>query len=135
MFQKIDQGRIYERIVDQILQSILSDELKPNDKLPSEKELGKIFGVSRGTIREAIRSLGLMGPRTADALTALYQNEKAVDVRKEIMNAFFLQGNAKALVSVARSEKDPELRKTAVEKLSLMNSKESSDFMMEILNK
>ncbi len=84
---------------------------------------------------EAIRSLGLMGPRTADALTLLYQNEKAVDVRKEIMNAFFLQGNAKALINVARNEKDPELRKTAVEKLSIMNSKESSDFMMEILNK
>lgn len=84
---------------------------------------------------EAIHSLGLMGPRTADALTALYQNEKAVDVRKEIMNAFFLQGNAKALVNVARNEKDPELRKTAVEKLSIMNSKEATDFMMEILNK
>ena len=76
-----------------------------------------------------------MGPRTADTLTSLYQNEKSVDIRKEIMNAFFLQGNAKALVNIARSEKDPELRKTAVEKLSLMNSKESTDFMMEILNK
>ena len=85
--------------------------------------------------REAIRSLGLMGSRTSDALTALYQNERNVDIRKEIMNAFFLQGNAKALVNVARNEKDPELRKTAVEKLSLMNSKEGTDFMMDILNK
>jgi HEAT repeat protein len=85
--------------------------------------------------REAIRSLGLMGSGTADKLTSLYQNEKSVDIRKEIMNAFFIQGNAKALVNLARNEKDPELRKTAVEKLSLMNSKESTDFMMEILNK
>jgi HEAT repeat protein len=84
---------------------------------------------------EAIRSMGLMGPRTADSLTSLYQNEKAVNIRKEIMNAFFLQGNAKALVNIARGEKDPELRKTAVEKLSLMNSKDATDFMMEILNK
>jgi HEAT repeat protein len=85
--------------------------------------------------REAIRSLGLMGPRTADTLTSLYQTEKAVDIRKEILNAFFLQGNAKGLVNIARIEKDPELRKTAVEKLSLMNSKEATDFMLEILNK
>jgi hypothetical protein len=84
---------------------------------------------------EAIRPLGLMGSRTADRLTSLYQNEKAVDIRKEIMNAFFLQGNAKALVNIARNEKDPELRKTALEKLSLMHSKDSTDFMMEILNK
>ncbi|HTS68698.1 MAG TPA: HEAT repeat domain-containing protein, partial [Terriglobia bacterium] len=72
---------------------------------------------------------------TADNLTALYQNEKAVDVRKEIMTAFFLQGNAKALVNVARNEKDPELRKTAVERLSLMNSKDATDYMLDILNK
>jgi HEAT repeat protein len=84
---------------------------------------------------EAIRSLGLLGPRTADPLTSLYQNEKRVDIRKEIMNAFFLQGNTKALINIARTEKDLALRKTAVEKLSLMNSKDSADFMMEILNK
>lgn len=85
--------------------------------------------------REAIRSLGLVGSRTADTLTSLYEKEKSVDIRKEIMNAFFLQGNAKALVNIARGEKDPELRKTAVEKLSLMNSKDATDFMLEILNK
>ena len=76
-----------------------------------------------------------MGSRTADSLTSLYQNEKTVEVRKEILNAFFLQGNAKALVNIARNEKDPQLRKTAVEKLSLMNSKDATDFMLEILNK
>jgi HEAT repeat protein len=85
--------------------------------------------------KEAIRSLGLVGSRTADSLTSLYQNEKTVEVRKEILNAFFLQGNAKALVNIARNEKDPQLRKTAVEKLSLMNSKDATDFMLEILNK
>ncbi len=85
--------------------------------------------------REAIRCLGLMGPGTADALTALYQNDKSPDIRKEIMNAFFLQGNAKALVNVARNESDPQLRKAALEKLSLMHSKDAADYMMEILNK
>jgi HEAT repeat protein len=85
--------------------------------------------------KEAIRSLGLMGPRTANMLDSLYQTEKAVDIRKEILNAFFLQGNAKGLLTIARNEKDPELRKVAVEKLSLMNSKEATDFMPEILNK
>jgi len=38
-------------------------------------------------------------------------------------------------VAVAKTEKDPELRKRAVEKLSLMNSKEGNDYLMEILNK
>ena len=38
-------------------------------------------------------------------------------------------------MNIARNEKDPQLRKTAVEKLSLMNSKDATDFMLEILNK
>ena len=88
-----------------------------------------------GLRMEAIRSLGLMGTKTADRLTALYQNEQALDIRKEILNAFFLQGNAKALVNIARNEKDPEMRKSAVERLSQMSSKDATDYMLEILNK
>ncbi len=85
--------------------------------------------------REAIRSLGLMGSKTADHLASLYQTEKTPEIRKEILNAFFLQGNCPELVGLARVEKDPDLRKTAIEKLSLMKCKEGTDFMMEILNK
>ena len=61
MFQKIKQNRIYENISNQIFQSILRGELKPKDKLPSENELTGIFGVSRVTVREAIRSLEQLG--------------------------------------------------------------------------
>lgn len=84
---------------------------------------------------EAIRSLGLMGPRSAETLNMLYQSEKSAAIRKEILNAYFLQNNVPALIKVARTEPDPELRKAAVEKLSIMKSKEASDYMLEILNK
>ena len=50
-----------EDIVSQILEAISRGDLAPDDKLPSEKELGDIFGVSRVTIREAIRSLEQFG--------------------------------------------------------------------------
>jgi hypothetical protein len=56
-------------------------------------------------------------------------------VKAEVLNAYFLQGNAKALVAIARSEKDPELKKTAVSKLSLMHSKEGTEYLMELLQK
>jgi GntR family transcriptional repressor for pyruvate dehydrogenase complex len=61
MFQKIKQNRIYENISGQIFEAILRGELKPKDKLPSENELTGIFGVSRVTVREAIRSLEQLG--------------------------------------------------------------------------
>jgi HEAT repeat protein len=84
--------------------------------------------------RAAIRNLGLMGSESSQALTEIYANEKDRSIRREVLNAFFLQGNAKALIAVARKETDPELKKEAVSKLSLMGSKEATDFLMEILN-
>ena len=61
MFKKIKQNRMYENIVNQVLEAIFRGDLKPDDKLPSEKELSEIFGVSRVTIREAIRSMEQFG--------------------------------------------------------------------------
>ncbi|HEY8715542.1 MAG TPA: HEAT repeat domain-containing protein [Candidatus Acidoferrum sp.] len=84
--------------------------------------------------RAAIRNLGLMqSDDSTKALTAIYAKETDREVRREVLDAFFIQGNAHAIVTVARSEKDPGLKKAAVEKLALMHSKEASDYMMEIL--
>lgn len=86
--------------------------------------------------REAIRTLGLMGAdRTAASLSSLYKTETDVEARRAVLHAFFVQGNAKALVDIARAEKDPELRKEAVSALSRMNTKLATDYMLEILEK
>jgi HEAT repeat protein len=86
--------------------------------------------------RAAVRNLGLVGGDAAGhALETLYNKEQDHAIRAEVLNALFIQGNAKVLVAVARSEKDPALKKTAVEKLSLMNSKEATDYLMELLQK
>jgi HEAT repeat protein len=86
--------------------------------------------------RAAVRNLGLVGGDAAgNALETLYNKEQDRAIRAEVLNALFIQGNAKVLVAVARSEKDPALKKTAVEKLSLMNSKEATDYLMELLQK
>ena len=89
-----------------------------------------------GLRRAAIRNLGLVHSNdSGKALQAIYAKERDREVREEVLNAFFLQGNASALVAIARSEKDPELKKTAVQKLSLMHSKEGTDYLMELLQK
>jgi HEAT repeats len=86
--------------------------------------------------RAAIRNLGLINSGdSAKALQEIYSKETDHDVKAEVLNAYFLQGNAKALVAIARSEKDPELKKAAVSKLSLMHSKEGTDYLMELLQK
>lgn len=82
----------------------------------------------------AIRNLGLLGAKDP-ALQAIYAKESDRSVKEEIMEAYFLGGNASALVAVAKTEKDPELRKFAVSKLSMMNSKEGNDYLIELLQK
>ena len=86
--------------------------------------------------RAAVRNLGLIGgDAAAGALQSIYARDTDRATREEVLNALFIQGNAKTLVVIARAEKDPELRKRAVEKLALMNSKDASDYMMELLQK
>ena len=56
-FKPIKRASISEQIFEQLKEKIINGELKPNDKLPSENELCKIYGVSRTTIRQALLSL------------------------------------------------------------------------------
>jgi GntR family transcriptional regulator, transcriptional repressor for pyruvate dehydrogenase complex len=61
MFARLKDKRLFERIVDQIKEKIISGELNVGDKLPSEAEMTQIFGVSRSAVREALRTLELSG--------------------------------------------------------------------------
>jgi hypothetical protein len=81
----------------------------------------------------AVRNLGLMGRKSGDMLSEMYRSETDPEVRKEVLNAFFLQNNATGLVEIARAEKDPGLKRDAVHWLSLMNSKEARAYMLELL--
>ena len=63
--ETIPRNRVYTKVAEQ-LQAHIIDELKPGDMLPPERELVHMFGVSRSTIRDAIRRLetvGLLEPR------------------------------------------------------------------------
>lgn len=81
----------------------------------------------------AVRNLGLMGRKSETVLAEMYRVETDPEVKKEVLNAFFLQGNSARLVEIARVEKDPVLKKEAVHWLSLMNSKEARAYMLELL--
>jgi len=53
--------RLYEEVADQIKQSIFDGHLKPGDQVPPERELAEMFNVGRPTIREALRTLTVLG--------------------------------------------------------------------------
>lgn len=61
MFSKVSAGRVSTLIVDQLRLLIRDGKLAAGDRLPSERELGERFGVSRVTVREALRGLEANG--------------------------------------------------------------------------
>jgi GntR family transcriptional regulator, transcriptional repressor for pyruvate dehydrogenase complex len=61
MFAPVATARISSAIVDQVRELIRSGRLAAGDRLPSERELAEQFGVSRVTVRDALRSLEAVG--------------------------------------------------------------------------
>lgn len=60
-FKRIKKTRLYEEVTEQIQKAIFDGEIKPGENLPSERELCRTFGVGRQAIREALRTLSVMG--------------------------------------------------------------------------
>ncbi len=60
-FQALPQRRAYEEILLQIERAIAVGELSAGDRLPGERELAESFGVSRASVREALRVLETLG--------------------------------------------------------------------------
>lgn len=84
----------------------------------------------------AIHRLGNMSrSKTSDALVSIYSSEPDRNVKEQIIRSLFVQGSAKEIVEIARKETDPALKRSGVQALSRMNSKEATDFMMELLSK
>ena len=55
------EQRLYERVVEKVLELISSGAWKPGFRLPSERELSEAFGVSRTVVREAVKALEARG--------------------------------------------------------------------------
>lgn len=49
--------RVFRQVVEYVEKGIASGDLKPGDRLPSERELGEKFGIGRASVREALRIL------------------------------------------------------------------------------
>jgi len=60
-FKEIAPVRLYESVIEQIMELIKNNELKPGDKFPPERELAEKLSISRGSLRQAFRVLESKG--------------------------------------------------------------------------
>jgi HEAT repeat protein len=127
--------------LDELYQSETSPEVK-NQIIRGMVASGNVGSLSKLATSEqdpalkrmAIRNLGALGSsKTSDTLRSIYTADTNPEVRASVIEALFIQQNAAALVALARAEKDPALKKRIVERLSVMKSKEASDYMLELL--
>ena len=61
MLTPVQKKLVFEEVADQIRLQIENGSLKSGERLPSELQLCEIFQVSRGSVREAIKSLQTLG--------------------------------------------------------------------------
>lgn len=98
-------------------------------------ERGRIMAAATGEkdpeLRaEAIQQLGVMGGH--DELAKLYAQETAKDVKKRILQAMFVGGNAPRLIELAKGEADPDLRRTAIRNLGMMGRERTGSTLVEM---
>lgn len=108
-------------VAEQIKSWIVSHGLQPGDRLPQEKELIRYFSVSKGTVREALKSLevqGLVrittGPQGGAAVAS-------VDIERSkqlLANYFYFQDLDVQQVYSVRKLLEPELAALAAEHIN-----------------
>jgi GntR family transcriptional repressor for pyruvate dehydrogenase complex len=135
MLEPVKKIRLYESIVQQIQNLINEGHLQPGQKLPPERELAEDLGVSRTSIREALRALEMMGyleskvgvgggtyikEITLDKMISpfskvLLKNDDFIFELLEIR--LFLEIETVRLAALRRNEEDIENMKKAIEQM------------------
>jgi GntR family transcriptional repressor for pyruvate dehydrogenase complex len=61
IFGEVSRSPLYVQVAGSIREAIIAGDLGPGDELPTERELSESFGVSRASVREALRALQAQG--------------------------------------------------------------------------
>ncbi len=73
------EGALYKRIATHVSELIVTEKLRPGDRLPAERQLAEMLGVSRVPIREAMRSLAAQGLIEVRRGHGMFVAERSVD--------------------------------------------------------
>lgn len=137
MIQKINRLSLVEQVAEQMEQLIEQGQWKVGEKLPPEMELMDKFGVSRNTLREAIRALvhaglletkqgsGTLVRSTSVLGAALKRHVKKSTMMETLEVRFALEKQAAKMAAERRTEGDLAKLEASVSKLKLLLKKKT----------
>lgn len=126
MFSPIKNTKVYEQVVDQIKKMIADGTLKRGDRLPSERELVEQLRISRTSIREALRSLEIIG------LVECKQGEGNF-IRESFANSLFEPLSVMFMLEESSMEEVLELRKIIEVETAALAAKRINDEQLHYL--
>ena len=100
------------RVADRIKDWVVERDLRKGDKLPNEAEMIALFGVSKGTVREALRILeaqGLIMTKTGPGGGSIVDQVSPSRAQSLLGNYFYFQGLSLADIYQMRRLLEPEL--------------------------
>lgn len=111
--QPIETHRLYLSAASQIAEAISRGRWNPGDKLPSERELAKIFNISRSSVRQALTALEAIGViRKRAGIGSFIEDDALEIIAQEIVTELVTEGDPLMVVE-ARQILEPELAKLA----------------------
>ena len=117
MLQPVKKNRLSSEVIDQISRSILRGDYQHGTKLPPEREISSQLGVSRTVVREALRSLEIMGLIEIQAGGGAYVKEYTLEhVLDPIANYFSLDECLIDEIIETRKMLEPEMVKLAAQR-------------------
>ncbi len=121
VFTQVRPVRASSDVIHQIRASILSGTFRPGDRLPTEREMAQQFGVSRVTVRDALRALeasGLIRVKVGGQ-GGPYVAEPDIALLSDSLSAHFqLQGTTFQELAEARQALETTAARLAAERAS-----------------
>ncbi len=112
MFSAVESRRLYRQVADQMRSLIARGELAAGSRLPAERELAQMLGVSRPTIREALIVLEVEGFIDIRMGSGIYVNARKpvpADLPPEDFEGPFELLRARAVIECAVAEEAARL--------------------------
>ncbi|MDP9264854.1 MAG: FadR family transcriptional regulator [Chloroflexota bacterium] len=113
LIEPIRRNRLYQGIVDQIQSLLERGDLRPGDQLPPERTLAERFRVSRASVREALRSLELLGVVETRAGGGTFVRAGSPDDLAKPLSALMSRGHALEDVIEVRGLIEPAIAASA----------------------